>query len=191
MPIARSPFAARRAADDAISREFGSRWCSAHTPNSARPGPLGERLSNDFSSAGFTLVTSMQVQPLGPSLIEVYPHPALLSLLGRNQRVPYKVSKAKKYWPALDISGRISSLLQEFDVIFTALTGRIGQLPLELPDRRDITSLSRLKRYEDALDALICAWVGIEYIEARTVPLGDQTAAIWCPADVIRTKHGD
>jgi len=43
------------------------------------------------------------------------------------------------------------------------------------------------KRYEDALDALVCTWVGVEHLEVNTVPLGDETAAIWCPRDVVST----
>ena len=34
---------------------------------------------------------------------------------------------------------------------------------------------------EDMLDALICAWMGIEHIEGRSVGLGDESAAIFIP----------
>ena len=37
---------------------------------------------------------------------------------------------------------------------------------------------------EDMLDALICAWIGIEHLEGRTIGLGDATAAIWVPASL-------
>ena len=33
---------------------------------------------------------------------------------------------------------------------------------------------------------LICAWVGIEHLEGRTVGMGDHTAAIWVPAETSR-----
>ena len=36
-----------------------------------------------------------------------------------------------------------------------------------------------LKRFEDALDALICAWVGIDYLAGRARPYGDTSAAVW------------
>jgi predicted RNase H-like nuclease len=42
-------------------------------------------------------------------------------------------------------------------------------------------SLSELKRYEDALDAVVCCWVGMEYIARSARPYGDGLAAIWCP----------
>jgi hypothetical protein len=38
-----------------------------------------------------------------------------------------------------------------------------------------------LKRYEDALDALISAWVGVEFINGRAIPYGDDAAAVWVP----------
>jgi predicted RNase H-like nuclease len=51
-----------------------------------------------------------------------------------------------------------------------------------------VNSFSALKRYEDALDALICGWVGVEYLAGRAVPLGNEDAAIWCPADVVQIR---
>jgi predicted RNase H-like nuclease len=40
---------------------------------------------------------------------------------------------------------------------------------------------AKLKRYEDAIDALICCWVGTLYAEGNARPMGDDTTAIWCP----------
>ena len=40
-------------------------------------------------------------------------------------------------------------------------------------------TIAALKRYEDALDALICAWVGTEYLAGRLRAHGDATAAVW------------
>jgi predicted RNase H-like nuclease len=47
-----------------------------------------------------------------------------------------------------------------------------------------LKTLTSLKSVEDMLDALICAWIGNEHLEGRTVGLGDATAAIWVPASV-------
>jgi predicted RNase H-like nuclease len=134
--------------------------------------------------AGFPLVTS----PSGlrsRALLEVYPHPALLSLLRREQRVPYKISTAGRFWPKADVRTRIVRLLEQFEAIHRALSNVIGPIPLALPDAKTVPSLAWLKRFEDALDALVCTWVGIEYLCGRAVPLGDATAAIWCPVDVV------
>ena len=41
-----------------------------------------------------------------------------------------------------------------------------------------------LKAYEDALDAIVCAWIAICALEARAVPFGDETSAIWIPLPI-------
>ena len=38
-----------------------------------------------------------------------------------------------------------------------------------------------LKAYEDMLDAIVCAWVGMCGLEGRAKPFGDPHSAIWVP----------
>ena len=187
MPAAGTSFTTRREVDRSVSREFSSRWCAAHSPTPARPGPLGVRISDALSEAGYDLATTATRSSGGRQFLEVYPHPALLSLLKRSQRVPYKVSKSRKYWPSEPVPGRIRNLLIEFTNMRDALATVFDWLRLEFPEPTTVQSLSVLKRYEDALDALVCAWVGTEYLAGRTVPLGNDDAATSCPADVVRT----
>ncbi|MEJ1938539.1 hypothetical protein WDZ92_50740, partial [Nostoc sp. NIES-2111] len=101
--------------------------------------------------------------------------------LNRNQRVPYKVSKSSKYWHGASLAVRIENLLAEFEAILDGLSAQIDDIPLQLPRAHDVESLSSLKRYEDGIDALVCCWVGCQYLDGRAVPLGDATGAIWCP----------
>ena len=103
-------------------------------------------------------------------------------------RVPSKVRKSRKYWPRESVPGRIRYLLEELTTIREALGKVFEGVMLELPEPGAVKSLAALKRYEDALDALVCAWVGVEYLAGRAVPLGDDDAAIWCPKDVVRTS---
>ena len=189
MPIATVPITGRRAADDAVSREFGGRACSTHTPNPTRPGPLGAGLSAAFGAAGFPIAAAKTPASLAHRLLEVYPHPALLALLRRSYRVPYKVGKARRYWPSLTAAGRIGALLSEFSAIHDALVPVFGPIGVPLPLASNVTALSLLKRYEDVLDALVCAWVGVRYVQGTATALGDDTAAIWCPNDAFRS-HG-
>jgi predicted RNase H-like nuclease len=118
----------------------------------------------------------------GPFLLEVYPHPALLILLPAGYRVPYKVSKATKYWPEASPRERIERLLGLFEVILAALKREVAGIELGLPRPEAVRSRASLKRYEDALDALVSAWVGIQFLEDRAEAFGDGTAAIWCPS---------
>ena len=85
MPIATIPFSARRAADNAISVAFGGRGCSAHSPSALRPGALGAELTDQFRRAGYELVINTDSASVARKLIEVYPHPALLALLGASK----------------------------------------------------------------------------------------------------------
>ncbi len=192
MPVSRKKITSRREADDQISREFGDRNCGAHSPSPARPGTLGEDLTRAFKSSGFNLVTDIIEKPseAGKVLIEVYPHPALLSLLQADQRVQYKVSKSLSYWQEASVPKRINNLLEIYQAILEKLSERFSGLGELIRFDREITCLAHLKKYEDALDALICAWVGVEFLGGRVIPLGDDTAAIWCPADVVSENRG-
>jgi predicted RNase H-like nuclease len=122
----------------------------------------------------------------------VYPHTALLSLLGADYRVPYKISRSRKYWPIALPETRRASLLSRWRTILEALGRSAGVV---IPPRvfalpTQFASFSQMKRYEDALDAIICAWVGIEFLRNRADPLGDETAAIWTPRRASRRKAG-
>ena len=181
MPVATIPFSARRAADNAISIAFGGRGCSAHSPSALRPGALGAELTDQFRKAGYQLVTSLEDSPATRKFIEVYPHPALLALLRASYRIPYKVQKSSRYWPGVDVRKRIVRLLSQFADIHAAVRTEIEGVSLALPTASTVPSLSSLKRYEDALDALVCGWVAAQFAQGNAIPYGDATAAVWVP----------
>jgi predicted RNase H-like nuclease len=181
MPLATVPITGRRAADSAISRIYGGKGASAHSPSAERPGIISDQLSKDFAAAGFPLATSTTSVGTPHRLVEVYPHPALITLTGAGYRLPYKVSKSRRYWPGSTPAERGANLLGQFEEILMALSGEIHDIPIELPQVISEVSTSGLKRYEDSLDALVCAWVGTKYLEEEAKPYGDNTAAIWVP----------
>ncbi|MCH7593865.1 MAG: DUF429 domain-containing protein [Chloroflexi bacterium] len=182
MPVSTVQITQRREADNAVSRAFGEYGCGTHTPNPQRPGRIGEELSGTFADLGYSISATGSNGGTINRLIEVYPHPALLRLLNEKYRLPYKQGKSTKYWPGLDIRTRIGNLLIVYRRILNALSGRIDNIALVLPAQSDVPTLAFLKRYEDSIDALVCAWVGIEYIEGRCAAYGDASAAIWIPA---------
>jgi predicted RNase H-like nuclease len=183
MPISTSVISFRRAADNAISLSFGGRGCGTHTPSVTRPGPISDTLRDEFADLGYPLVTTAAPRESTPALIEVYPHPALLVLMHASYRVPYKVSKAARYWPTAPPFERRQKLVEIWDGILRALSDTISGARLPLPTRDEAESLrtSVLKRYEDALDALVCGWVGVQYLDGLCTAYGDETAAIWTP----------
>jgi len=181
MPVSRIPITRRREADNRISAEFGAAGCGTHSPTSARPGVLGADLTGAFSGAGYEVATADDKAGTLARLVEVYPHPALLRLLNEVYRLPCKASKSRKYWPTAGIRERIDKLLKVYRQILTALNAEIEGINLPLPGASSCASLSSLKRFEDALDALVCAWVGCQYVDCRVTPFGDAAAAIWVP----------
>jgi predicted RNase H-like nuclease len=182
MPIAEQPITGRREADRAIARAFGKRWCATHSPTPERPGKLGYHLMTALSEHGLPLVTSVDQLDGRRCSAEVYPHPALLTLLGDEYRVPYKVSRSGRYWPGTTVTKRIGCLLEQMRRIALGLEGRLGPTGFRLPNADRVPSLAHLKRYENALDALVCAWVGACILDGTAVAFGDDTAAIWVPA---------
>ena len=68
--------------------------------------------------------------------------------------------------------------LEEWHRILAALARRM-EVILELP--ASFPSFSAMKPYEDGIDAMVCAWVAIEFLAGNATPFGDETAAIWNP----------
>ena len=109
----------------------------------------------------------------------MYPHPALLALTGESTRLAYKIGKPGRTWST--VRPLWMRVLRRLDA---ELAGATLDLPTEAP-------LARLKRWEDALDATVCAWVGARYSEARVECYGDDTAAIWCPTGSAAAARGE
>ena len=178
MPLAHSSIVGRRVADNSISAAYGSRQASTHTPSAVRPGTISEDVRLGFAAHGYPLLTQAPVQH---GLIEVYPHPALIELTGAPQRLPYKEGKVRKYWPDLTMLQRRTRLLEEWAAIAQHLESRVTGVVEALGSIEPTSSRRALKAYEDAIDAVVCAWVGISALNGRAVPFGDDDAATWVP----------
>lgn len=179
MPLARHPITARRASDNAVSAAYGARHCSTHTPSSVRPGLISDNLRIAAELSGYPLVTQ---NPVISGLIEVYPHPALVELTAADRRLPYKHSNRSKYWPTLSGPDRIGALLTVWDRIVAALEQEIDHVAAKLPKPAANASPATLKAFEDMLDAVVCAWVGVKALEGEAIPYGDEHSAIWIPS---------
>ncbi len=181
MPLSTTPITGRREADAAISRAFGGKGAAVHSPSAERPGAISDQLTKDFAAVGYPLATATTPAGTPNRLVEVYPHPALMSLTGASYRLCYKVSRSRRYWPDSTPAERRANLLVQFQRILSALNDEISDIPIELPDPTSAIPVTGLKRYEDSLDALVGAWVGMKYLEGEAVAYGDHTAAIWTP----------
>jgi predicted RNase H-like nuclease len=176
MPLATRRITRRRAADNAISSAYASRGLGVHTPNELRPGPIADAMRLGFGRHGYRVATARTPPGTPHVLVEAFPHAAAIVLAGAEYRVPYKLSRIAQYWPAHVPARRRRALLAQWTTLRRALAVTIRGGQLRIPSGGP---LAQLKRYEDALDALICAWIGIEYLAGRLRAHGDATAAVW------------
>jgi predicted RNase H-like nuclease len=98
-----------------------------------------------------------------------------------SKRLEYKVSKAGKYWPNKTSEVRYDNLLQNIESAWQALGKVIQQPVLLLVPLNCAKVLNHLKSYEDALDGVVCAWVGTKYLNSEVESFGDDKGAIWVP----------
>lgn len=179
MPLSRTPIVARRASDDAVSREYGQRWAGTHTPSAIRPGPISDKLRTEFELKGYELRTT---GPVSSGLVEVYPHPALIEFASAERRLPYKFGKRRSYWPDEAPKDRTLNIKHQMSAIASLMENEISGVGAAMPELDCETASGReWKAYEDMLDAVVCAAVGICVLEGRAVPFGDDQSAIWIP----------
>jgi predicted RNase H-like nuclease len=177
MPVALTPVRARRCCDQEISRTFGGRGCSTHSPTKERPGTISDTFFRDALEAGFSLRTDSSDER-GGAVLEVYPHVALLELCNSQRRLRYKLSRRRAYWPKLSPEEGREEIRHEWERILACLKSKIDMY-LEI-DCVGV-NLRCWKAWEDVIDAVVCCWVGLEWLSGRAVAYGDRDAAIWVP----------
>lgn len=157
----------QRAAETAISRAYGAFKVAAHVSNRGRPWmdpPRAETLARRF---GWQMAPTHRGSIDFPACIEVYPHPALVSLFGLEARLTYK--------------GRFALAVRQtaFGDLITLLESLAA---LRLGDSEDWARLragvaaadtqAALDGVEDELDAVLCAhlaWLWHDRPEALRV----------------------
>ena len=169
-------FYGRRVADDAISHTFGKFKCSTHTASS-KCHPNLKRISGEL------IETAKEFEI---PIIETYPHPAILALFEKAgtplpERLQYKVGKQHSYWPQHTPEKRKVALLNNLSMLREKLSTLIdlSQIPYPMVDVQ--MKKKELKELEDCLDALVCAWVGIQYLQGKCYDFGDNKSKIWIP----------
>ena len=170
MPISSKTFSGRRSADNAISDHFGKYWCSTHSPTK-EISEISKHFLADAEENGYIFNTN---------IIETYPHPAILTLIpSLDKRLPYKVGKRNKYWPQEKPEKRRDNLYENLQKLRNALA-EIILLPNDYNVEKE-SSFVKLKSFEDTLDALVCAWVGIKFMNQQCERFGDKFSSIWIP----------
>ena len=178
MPLARTPIVARRVCDNLLTSAFARYGCGVHSSTPERPGRVSAELLQEFELAGYELAvfgTHRRVR----QVIEVYPHVAVMRLLGADYRVPYKLGRMSKYWPDAAPAERRKRVRANLGRILRALREQVDDLRLRVPGAT--AGPAELKRFEDALDGVVCAWIGTRYLEDPRPRLRGWNAAIWTP----------
>lgn len=177
MPLSHDPITGRRSADHAISSTFGGRGCSTHSPSAERPGPISDELRETAGHLGYPLTTAL-VQQSTKALIETYSHPAILRLTVAAYRVPYKVQRRRKYSPDLTPPERTAAVGRALSLVLDHLQTVLSGIELAIDTA---AGPGELKKVEDIIDALVCCWVGAQWLDGAAEPFGNEQAAIWVP----------
>lgn len=149
----------RRPCEAEIGQLFARFGAGAHPANRSNPAfnpePRGARLAR---SMGWDMDPSIRPGQGRHVCVEVYPHPAMVSLFGLDYVIPYKVKQGREI-PALKAS--YQRLLDHMQVAFGDLldlggSGRWAHL-------RDVAATAQRKHQlnaiEDEIDAIFCAYL--------------------------------
>ncbi|NCC31759.1 MAG: DUF429 domain-containing protein [Chloroflexia bacterium] len=167
----------QRPAEAALARTFRAYEAAAHPANRRLlnrdgTGVRGERLLERLAPYGFLPVTCPGPTASGRLVTEVYPHPAMIALFGLNKTLKYKSR------PGRDHNQRVEAwhtYQQHLRLLTNTDPSLNGHLVLLEPDVATLRG-HRLKAYEDQIDALFCAYIGLyahRWGEARCQVFGD------------------
>ncbi|MEN3341672.1 MAG: hypothetical protein V7644_1076 [Actinomycetota bacterium] len=162
--IVRKP-TGRRPAEEAISRCFGAYHAGAHSSNMGLPSFWGGVRGQWLAQA-----LGLDVDPVFPSgvpvrrAIEVYPHTAIVALLGLTSTLKYKAkpgrSLASRSLALAELLRHLESLRQADPPLDVAAAARWRELGETV---RSPGSGAELARAEDEIDAYVCASIALYY----------------------------
>lgn len=166
----------RREADAAVSARFARFHAGAHPANRKKLAATGvwrgDTLLEGLAEHSILYAAEVPVRSAGRWIVEVYPHPATITLFGLERVLPYKARPHRTQEMRFDALGRFLSHLQALREP-TFAPGALAPFAAELtPTLRG----NALKGWEDRLDALMCAYIAAYawwWGPARTEVFGD------------------
>ena len=181
--------ASRRHADNEISRAYGGRGASTHSPLPGRPGKIAGSIYSTLVSTGFRHLSAGDEGSLDKRVFfETYPHPVIIDMMALDYRLEYKVRNRSKFWPELSADERWQMSASQLDLLRGALSEKIAGVCSLVPSAVEIldnavgSKLRVLQGIEEALDAVVCAYAGWKVGDGSGMAFGDEGAAIWLPA---------
>jgi predicted RNase H-like nuclease len=179
----------RRPCEAAVTRAFAGQHAGTYPSNTGLPhfsdGGRAARLARRHGLAVDATVPPAAGQRRA---LEVYPHSATVALFDLPQVLKYKARKGRTLAARCGALGTLVDLL-------AGLAAPTGLPNLSSPDgfaslRREIEqapTAAALRRIEDPIDAIVCAYVAALFLAGRTCVIGDsETGAIVTP---VRERH--
>jgi predicted RNase H-like nuclease len=184
IPLSPQPITSRRRCDTEVSSRFGRMGAAVHSPSEKCPGPIADLIYSQLVGSGYELLLndSRRSEEMR-GFMEVYPHIAIIRMLDLDYRLPYKVQKRTSYWKNATSNVRLKNIIASLESIKSKLDQHIGGVADFLPALDQSRSpVTKIKGYEDVLDAIVCAWMGYKYLTGEANAYGDETGVIWGPA---------
>lgn len=149
----------QRACERELSKEYGSRYASCHASNTTLyPDAASTILADHLSKEDFIHLGTPEKEHWQ---IECYPHPALIEIFNLPERLPYKKGTvAKKKQGQVNLANHLKSLRNSKTLKLTI--DSTSQIYLSEDHIHSCAGIS-LKQNEDALDSIVCAYIGALY----------------------------
>lgn len=168
----------RRPCEAQVSGLFGRFHAGPHSSNLSLPvfreGSRGGRV---VDMLGLGLDPAFDVKEPVRRAIEVYPHPATVTLFGLATVVPYKAKPGRS---PEDRRLAMLRLMEHIESLVTATPSLdVGSCPdwgSALQSISGASTHAELNRWEDAVDAVLCAYIGMHrwwHGDAESAVLGD------------------
>lgn len=153
----------RRSAEAELNAVFRRYQAGAHPANRTllargeHGSVRGELLLHELAAHAFTPAASIAARAAGRFVTEVYPHPAMVALFDLPQTLKYKARPKRSIATRLAAFRAYQSGLRTLATLDPPLLGDLALLDEDLNGR----TLAALKRYEDRVDALLCAYIAL------------------------------
>lgn len=148
----------QRECERLITRNFGRYHAGCHASNLEHPHTaVGGRVVAELEKRGFehAFVLNEVKERSGKWVFEVYPHPAMIRLFGLDRIIRYKKGRVT------DKRVGLAVLRQHLQNLADGSRGLVASQKLTEVLGRDTAGLrgEALKRHEDTLDAIFCAYL--------------------------------
>jgi predicted RNase H-like nuclease len=158
-PVVVPNAAGARDCERLITRLYGGAKAGAHSSNRSMQEFVG---GGRAARLAHLLDLPIDPEATGPRLIEVYPHPAIVSLFGLTERLPYKGRPRRSFATRRTATLELLDLLESLGSFDPPLDVRTGPRWSDL--RAAVaasTGPAALERVEDEIDAHVCAYVAM------------------------------